>query len=499
MSIFSWLLKTSLLILIVMLTVQISAYTTLAQSISKKSAQELEKSFHKALLNEDFETVKKIMSSNIDVNNKGEDGFTLLMRAVDSSSHKKTEVMEVINLLIKAGADVNAKNDWTDTAIMLVHYPYEAEKIKLLVDAGADINSKDKKGQTALMRTVYSHDKRKAKALLISGADIFIKDNYGVSPYLYVFTFDHPDHIKPIVNEFKDIFEPQLQKAQQVENIWNAAATNNIEGLRKLLKTGLSVNTKDINGDTPLNFAVRNGQIKTVKFLLDSGADLTQTDIAGRNVLMLAINENQLEVVKLLLTTNININAKSKDENTALIYACDNKNVEIVKLLLAAGAQVNIYSKNSSALAQAVLYNEKQIVELLLAAGADVNAKYPGNRTILIESIRGDENIVKQILAAGADINARDKQGLTALSWAVLLNKKENAQVLIEAGADVNVRDYSSATPLMTAAYYGYTEMAKLLLIAGADPTLKSMGYTAYDFAVMKNHKEIMTLLEKTK
>ncbi len=70
---------------------------------------------------------------------------------------------EIISVLIKSGADVNAKNNFGDTPLMLVatenyHNP---EAVKILLDANAYINARDKYGKTALIRTANSYSTKK--------------------------------------------------------------------------------------------------------------------------------------------------------------------------------------------------------------------------------------------------------------------------------------------------------------------------------------------------
>ena len=45
----------------------------------------------------------------------------------------------------------------------------------------------------------------------------------------------------------------------------------------------------------------------------------------------------------------------------------------------------------------------------------------------------------------------------------------ENVKLLIDAGVDANVADKDGYTALMWAVRYGYTEVVKLLIDAGAD------------------------------
>lgn len=85
---------------------------------------------------------------------------------------------EVFKILVKAGADVNAKDDDGRTALMLARNP---KIIKALIMAGANINATDKEGKTALIHIAGDwHVSEKAvNALIDARADINIKDNSG--------------------------------------------------------------------------------------------------------------------------------------------------------------------------------------------------------------------------------------------------------------------------------------------------------------------------------
>lgn len=57
------------------------------------------------------------------------------------------EPIEAIKAYINMGANVNAKNYYDETALMLAQ---TAEQTKLLIEFGADVNAKDKDGKTTL-------------------------------------------------------------------------------------------------------------------------------------------------------------------------------------------------------------------------------------------------------------------------------------------------------------------------------------------------------------
>jgi ankyrin repeat protein len=110
------------------------------------------------------------------VNAKGSDGNTALIEAA-----KGDDLRSLVVLLLAAGADVNAKNDYGWTALMMAVFHDHVENAKLLLEAGADVNAKNNRGLTALMMAAqYFHDHvENAELLLEAGADVNVKNNRG--------------------------------------------------------------------------------------------------------------------------------------------------------------------------------------------------------------------------------------------------------------------------------------------------------------------------------
>src|SRR6185295_1927016 len=73
------------------------------------------------------------------------------------------------------------------------------------------------------------------------------------------------------------------------------------------------------------------------------------------------------------------------------------------------------------------------LVLTLTAAAADLR---------LLEAIkRRDRKAVVSLLAQHADVNAAQPDGATALSWALYLDDRESADLLLAAGASVKTAD----------------------------------------------------------
>ena len=86
---------------------------------------------------------------------------------------------EVVEILINAGANVNAKND---TGMSPLHNAVTKEVVELLIAEGADVNAKNKHGGTPLHEAAASGHKEIVELLIAEGADVNAKDVNGYTP-----------------------------------------------------------------------------------------------------------------------------------------------------------------------------------------------------------------------------------------------------------------------------------------------------------------------------
>lgn len=75
-----------------------------------------------------------------------------------------------------------------------------------------------------------------------------------------------------------------------------------------------------------------------------------------------------------------------------------------------------------------------------------------------------------EFMATRANINAVDRQGVSALAYAIRVNSAEGVSILLEHGADPRHKAGLNAPPLLLAIEMGSTRMVEMLLAAGASP-----------------------------
>lgn len=117
------------------------------------------------------------------------------------------------------------------------------------------------------------------------------------------------------------------------------AAVAGPEQLRKVLDSGVDINTGDEDAETALMKAADKGNLYAVKTLIAAGANVNQSDEDAETALMKAADEGHTEVVKALLSAGADINATDEDGETALRKALHERHRDTEAVLRAAGAR----------------------------------------------------------------------------------------------------------------------------------------------------------------
>lgn len=176
------------------------------------------------------------------------------------------------------------------------------------------------------------------------------------------------------------------------------------------------INTKTVDGTTPLHLAVQCCNGTEVKLLLDAGADP---------------------------------NAKNRTGHTPLIYACQAVNKDAFEALIAAGASLCLshewQSHQSTLLHETmntgVLFDTTEIIDTLLEAkyGININSVDILGMTPLIVGVYANCcQGVRHLIRKGANMDVVDNFGETALLNAITLNSHQSISLLL--GLDSGTR-----------------------------------------------------------
>jgi len=307
--------------------------------------------------------------------------------------------------------------------------------------------------------------------------------------------------------------EQSIGNKDELNQALFAAIGNGLEDeVMRLISQGADVNAKDEQGSVPLVFAVKEGRKEIVELLLAHGADVNVKDRWGRTPLDYARQKKNEEIIRLLSTKvtslyqamqlgdvakvkvfleqGADVNAKNENGQTPLLLAAQNNDVNTAKLLISAGADVNIKNNaGQTSIDIALSQGNKEIIKLLLDKGAEITSLHGALQL-------GNLARVKALLEQGADVNAKDKQGKTALFYAVENNHKDIVELLIAKGADVNAKEDGGYTPLYYAFWSKNKDLITLLISKGAAVNVVPEGdFPLIYFAVWNKDLDTVKLL----
>ncbi len=101
-----------------------------------------------------------------------------------------------VKRLIGVGADVNAQDNFGETALMKATYYEHQEVAQLLIENGADVNIQENSGATALFFATERGYLEVAILLIENGADVNIQDNIGSTALTWALTGGHEEIAK---------------------------------------------------------------------------------------------------------------------------------------------------------------------------------------------------------------------------------------------------------------------------------------------------------------
>jgi ankyrin repeat protein len=123
----------------------------------------------------DVSAVEAALDQGGDVNARDADGLTPLMHAAhgdrpDIANPAPTDHPEVVDILIRRGADANAKTESGFVALFWAARFGHGGVAKVLIAHGADVNAKDKDGMTALIWAATNQQAKVVELLKEAGS-----------------------------------------------------------------------------------------------------------------------------------------------------------------------------------------------------------------------------------------------------------------------------------------------------------------------------------------
>ncbi|MBF0314810.1 MAG: ankyrin repeat domain-containing protein [Oligoflexia bacterium] len=265
-----------------------------------------------------------------------------------------------------------------------------------------------------------------------------------------------------------ECLDPPILDTMKSTRLYHLADAGDLDGIKKIFKSGEDVNVPGSYGRTPLYCATSARNIEVARYLLTQGADLNIAASNGFTPLRDAALSGDLEGVRFLVENKADINKADSNGRTPLLNAVYSGNVEVVKYLLEKGADPNMLDNAGwTPLHYATAAGHLDIVTLLLENKAEINQADGQGITPLFKAMSASPEVLKYLLEHKADPNMQSN-GWTPLNSAVAVGRLDIVTLLLDNKADINKADASGMTPLHYARNGGRQDIEKYLLDHGA-------------------------------
>lgn len=418
-------------------------------SLQENGAYDRDLPLHVAIASKNYAEIQKSLLNGVSLDGKDSDGYTPLILAL------MTKQESVIMSLLDAGCSVTESDN---SIITPLHYAAQLEDpqiLQMILRRGGSVFAEDIYGRIPLHFAASAGTDLVIQKLLSDPKTCDRQINYGnrqqVTPLQEAISKQHVSTVSLLL---KHGAVPMTLDVQKCSSFHYAARVGNLDILNLLFTDNpskelalLAINLTDIEGRTPLYYAIAHGHKEVEKSLVEQGAVLYKQ---GFIELQHAIHKRDADVVIKMLddsspAINSQLQGASQWQFSDIFKLCDDDNF------------VNSLLKNPR------LESRMQSLQL------------PHQRTLLhVAVIENRLETIKQLIDQGAKLDAQDGLGLTPMHYAAKMGNTEALELLAIAGANLIAPNRNGKTPLGLALLSGHKKIIASLINMGVVETLNT-------------------------
>ncbi len=380
-----------------------------------------------------------ILNFNPDLEVRDTFGRTPLMLAAETLN------LDMCVLLLSRGVDVNAAGKDGRNALRWVQHAGFPEKMRtmvriyqLLLEAGADLNAKDSSGESYADLCAKMTDADDAfRRKFLQG----VTGQYAEAvkpPALHrAAGAGNAEEVRRILADENAVVDVNEKDGDGETPIFHAVRGGNLEVVKLLAEHGAALDAREPLGATPLHYAAGFGRKEILAFLLEkcvTSADENDENAAPRGIH--AVDE--------------------RSGSTPLHWAVEARQGPCVIALVRAGADPWRLDKYTmSPFMRAVEAENLPYCKFFCESGCDINAtvrKHPYEWALWPDSATRHLVILKE---CGMDFNTRDARGHTLLHYLAMRKEVRMMEYVMRNGGDPALKNDRGETPVEVLSRYG--------------------------------------------
>lgn len=447
---------------------------------------------------------------------------------------KTNPTIEIVEQKIAEGNSATSLNSNGFDAVTYAILEQISNKtiIHLLSKDGNNVNKLTHDKRTYVFWAAYKNNTELMEYLISKNARMDLKDSHQYS----VLTFAAATGVTNL-----EVYNLCIKNGIDIENDVDGHGANSLllliphlkdfEIVEYFTKRGLSIDSKDNDGNGVFNYTAKAGNRTMLDALIEKDIPNELNNNGGNSILLatrgsrkgynpldffkyleglgikpniknndgltplhnLAYGNKDLETFDYFLSKGVDANQVDNEGNTALINASRRNTLEVITKLADNTQKVSHVNNNGQSALTKAINNTPQVISFLVEKGADVHViDTKGNNLAyyLVESFDAKKldafkQKMKLLTDSGLDIKTIQKDGSTLFHLAIDANNLDLLKQINALGIDVNTKNNDGLTALHLAAMKAKnTKIITYLLSIGADKSIKTdFEESVYDLA----------------